>query len=131
MSNPTFRWLDDPPKLAGLTFSQWLWLVLGGGSLGALLHFLHVPLQPAVILLIFVVGIPTALAVFGENVGPGINALLADAMRWRRHPHQYDPAAIAGYKVGLVVLDDDAPKRRRLSIRRARATHPSTPGDAT
>lgn len=129
MSNPTFRWLDDPPRFLGLTFANWIMLVVGGGGLAAVLHFAHVPWRPALILLIFVVGIPTALAVLGESVGPGVNELLVNALRWRAHPHHYDPAAVAAQKVGVVVPDDDAPKRRRLRLGRRWAASASTAGD--
>ncbi len=129
MSTPTFRWLDDPPKLLGLEPQQWVWLILGGGSLAAILHFTGVPWRVATTLLIFVVGVPTALAMLGENVGPGINALLADAVRWRRHPHRYDPSAVAARGIGIVVIADNAPTPSRWRRRRARPAAPST-GDA-
>jgi len=115
--NPVLRWLDDPPKFLGLSALQWLYLIVGGGAAVALLHFGHVPLTPSLCILVMCVGLPAAFVMLSEQGGPNVTETLRDAVRWRRHPHHYDPAATP-QAPGVVVAD---PARSRRLRRRAKS----------
>lgn len=110
--NPVLRWLDDPPKFFNLSPMQWLYVLVVGGGLAALLHFAHVPLTPSLSGLILFVGTPTAFVILGEQGGPNVTQSLIDATRWRRHPHHYDPAAEPSAP-GVVVANPQPSRRER------------------
>jgi hypothetical protein len=110
--NPVLRWLDDPPKFLGLSPVQWTVLLLGAGGLIALLHFAHVPTTPSLCLMVLLVGTPTAFVMLGEQGGPNVGQSLVDAVRWRRHPHHFDPSATPKAP-GLVVADPEPSRRAR------------------
>lgn len=115
--NPVLRWLDDPPKLFGFTVVQWALIVFGGGGLAALLYVARVPVTPAACVMVIVVGVPTAfLRLSDEGAGVSLTTLLADALRWRSHPHRYDPEG-AHAPAGVVVAAAESSRRRARSRR--------------
>jgi hypothetical protein len=78
----TYRWLDAPPRLFGLSFRQWLVLVLAVGAGYGLVKVLHVPAKVAVSSGVFVIGLPAALAYLSEGDGLPAGRLLGDAIVW-------------------------------------------------
>lgn len=106
MIHPTYRSLDAPVKLLGLSWRQWLWLVLGGGGLIAVLHYGHVPTRPAISVGTILIGVPLALAYLGEETGFGAGRLLVDMLRWRFAPRDLQPGA--GEHLPALVVTPDA-----------------------
>ena len=120
--NPVLRWLDDPPKLFGFTAVQWALIVFGGGGLAGVLHLTGVSLTPAACLLVIVVGTPTAFVrLSDEGAGINVTGLLRDAVRWRSHPHCYDPNG-AQPRSGVVVATAETTRLRPRLRRGQRAT---------
>lgn len=123
--NLVLRWLDDPPKMFGFTLGQWALGVFGGGGLTAILYFAHVPLTAAASILVLLVGTPMMFVrLSDEGAGINLTGLLRDAVRWRRHPHHYDPEG-AHRPAGLVVAAAESRHARRRARRAAqRAVRP-------
>lgn len=115
--NRTFRWLDEPPKLLGLTIWQWAALFFGGGGLGLLLHATHVPTKPAITVLMIVVGAPVAFTYLGDETGISVGRTLLDALMWRRSAHRHRPGADVR-AAGVVVHDAPEPGRGTARARR-------------
>jgi hypothetical protein len=112
--HPTYRSLDAPVKLLGLSWSQWLCLLVGGGALIACVHYLGVPTRPAISFCTIAIGVPLALACLSEETGFSFGRLVWDMVRWRCERHRLEPGAGAG--VGVVVASGAGDGRRsRLS----------------
>jgi len=109
--HPTFRSLDEAPKLVGFTMRQWAALIAGACAVLGLVYWAHLPTKPAITLCVFVVGLPAALTYVSESGGLQLGGLLRNMVRWRMRPHVLC-AAPAGFDGGhgVVVLappDDD------------------------
>jgi hypothetical protein len=89
--HPTYRRLDEPPKLAGFSFVQWLTLIAAGGCVFAVERLLEVPTQPAISVFTILVGGPAALIHFSESGRPSLLRLVRDFARWLGHPRRSDP----------------------------------------
>jgi hypothetical protein len=78
----TYRWLDAPPRLFGLSFRQWLVLVFAVGAGYGLVRALHIPAKVAMSGGVFVIGLPATLAYLSESDGMPVGRLLLDAVLW-------------------------------------------------
>ena len=83
MIHPTFRSLDDAPKLVGFTIRQWAALIAAGSAVLAIVHAAGLHAKAAVTLLTFTVGLPAALTYVYEGGGLRLGVLLLDMCRWR------------------------------------------------
>jgi hypothetical protein len=115
--HPTYRRLDEPPKLAGFSFTQWLGLIALGGAVYGLERLLALPTQPAISLFTFLVGGPAALMFFSETGRPSLLRLARDAIRWLTSPRAYAPAP--GRPRPLRVREP-SPTRKRTARQRRR-----------
>ena len=86
MIHPTYRRLDEPPKLGGFPFLQWLALIALAGGVYGLEKLLALPTQPAISLFTFTVGGPAALTVFSESTRPSLLRLIRDGRGGLRAP---------------------------------------------
>jgi hypothetical protein len=86
MVHRTYRRLDEPPKLAGFSFSEWLGLIGLGAAVFGLVRLLALPTQPAISLFTVLVGTPAALMHFSESGRPSLLRLTRDAVRWLARP---------------------------------------------
>lgn len=78
----TYRWLDAPPRLFGLTFWQWL-VFLAATMVGyGLVRLLAVPTKVALVAGVFLLGVPLALALLSEGDGLQAAGVLRDLARW-------------------------------------------------
>ena len=82
MIHTTYRRLDEPPKLAGFSFLQWVGLLALAGAMYGIEKLIALPTQPALTVFAFTVGLPACLTYFSESGRPSLARLLADAMRW-------------------------------------------------
>jgi hypothetical protein len=118
MVHRTYRRLDEPPKLAGFSFTQWLGLILLGGTVFGLERLLSLPTQPAISLFTLLVGGPAALMAFSESGRPSLLRLARDAARWLCRPRQHHPGP--GPLAALEVRQPGSPTTRRRGRRRPR-----------
>lgn len=107
MIHPTYRSLDAPVKLLGLSWRQWLCLVAGGVALIALVHLAGIPTRPAISFCAIAIGVPLALAYLSEETGFGFGRLVMDMVRWRFEQHVLSEGA-SERTTGLVVAPDPA-----------------------
>lgn len=91
MIHPTYRRLDEPPKLAGLSFLQWVALIALAGGVYGVERLLSLATQPAISLFTFLVGGPGALMYFSESGRPSLLRLARDSTRWVTGPRSYTP----------------------------------------
>jgi PrgI family protein len=106
MIHRTYRSLDAPVKLLGLSWRQWLCLITGGGALIAAVHFIGIPARPAISLCTITIGVPLALAYLSEETGFSLGRLVADMARWRLERHAFEPGAREDL-VALVVRTEE------------------------
>jgi hypothetical protein len=90
MTHRTYRRLDEPPKLAGFSFAQWLGLLVLGGAVYGVCRLLSLPTQPAISLFTLLVGGPAALIYFSESGRPSLLRLVRDFLRWASRSHVYE-----------------------------------------
>jgi hypothetical protein len=90
MIHRTYRRLDEPPKLAGFSFAQWLGLLILGGAAYGVCRLLGLPTQPAISLFTLLVGGPAALIYFSESGRPSLLRLVRDFLRWAFRSHVYE-----------------------------------------
>jgi hypothetical protein len=83
--------LDEPPKLAGFSFTQWLFLIVLGAAAFGLERVLRLPTQPSISAFTFVVGGPAALMFFSESGRPPLTRLARDTARWLWRARCYEP----------------------------------------
>ena len=83
MIHPTFRSLDDAPKLVGFTIRQWAALIAAGSAVLAIVEATGLPAKAAMTLLVFTVGLPAALTYVSEGGGLHLGVLALDMCRWR------------------------------------------------
>ncbi len=93
MIHRTYRRLDEPPKLAGFSFTQWVALLMLGGAVYGLCRLLAVPTQPAISLFTLLVGGPAALIYFSESGRPSLLRLARDFIHWLAASHVHEPGA--------------------------------------
>src|SRR3954462_12696874 len=115
--NETYKHLEDPTRLSGLTLGQWAALF---GSAGVAIVFgLYLsPLPPGVTigLSIFVAGLPLALSYAVSGFDMAISQTIAAVYRWARDAKHYLPGAEQP-AVRYVVLrtpDDERPVPRSV-----------------
>src|SRR3954453_7553329 len=108
--NETYKHLEDPTRLSGLTLGQWA--ALFASAVTAIVFGLYLsPLPPGVTigLSIFVAGLPLALSYAVSGFDMAISQTIAAPYRWARDAKHYLPGAEpppAGYVV-LRTPDDE------------------------
>ncbi len=113
MIHQTYRRLDEPPKLAGLSFLQWVALLALGAAVYGLERLISLPTQPAISAFTFLVGGPAALMYFSESGRPSLLRLARDVTRWLRGPRAYTPGP--GRERALEIREPTQPRRRDTS----------------
>ena len=112
MIHRTYRRLDEPPKLAGFSFAQWLGLLVLGGAVYGVCRLLSLPTQPAISLFTLLVGGPAALIYFSESGRPSLLRLVRDFLRWALRSHVYE-AGSGGARPLRITAKTHSPRRRR------------------
>jgi hypothetical protein len=119
MVHRTYRRLDEPPKLAGFSFTQWLGVIVLGGAVFGVERLLGLATQPAISLFTLLVGGPAALMFFSESGRPSLLRLARDTARWLGRPRQHHPGP--GPQAALEVRQPEPTgSRRRRNPRRGR-----------
>jgi hypothetical protein len=126
MVHRTYRRLDEPPQLAGLSFTQWLGVIALAATVFGLEKALSIPTQPAISLFTFAVGGPAALMYFSESTRPSLLRLARDTVRWIVRPRVYRPAP--GRPRPLHILQP-APVGQSRRVRPRRRSRPGGEGD--
>ena len=111
MIHPTYRRLDEPPKLAGFSFLQWVALLVLAAAVYGLERVLSLPTQPAISAFTLLVGGPAALMYFSESGRPSLMRLVREGARWLRSPRTYTPGGGRGR--ALEIRQPAADRRRR------------------
>lgn len=93
MIHRTYRRLDEPPKLAGFSFTQWLALLMLGGAVYGVCRGLALPTQPAISVFTLLVGGPAALIYFSESGRPSLLRLARDFVHWLVRSRVHEPGA--------------------------------------
>lgn len=117
MLHPSYRRLDEPPKLGGFSFLQWCGLLALGGAVGGVEHLLCLPTQPAISLFTLLVGGPAALIHFSESGRPSLLRLVADLTRWLLRARVHEPGP--GRPTALQIRHPQQRRRRRAAHRRS------------
>jgi len=123
--NETYKHLEDPMRLGGLTLGQWT--ALCGSALVAIVFGLYLsPLPPGVTIGIslFVAGLPIALSYAVSGVDLGLSDTLAAVYRWARSAKHYLPGGgdvPAGYVVQRPLEDERHAARPAEDVAAARA----------
>jgi hypothetical protein len=92
--NETYKHLEDPTRLSGLTLGQWA--AMFGAALVAIVFGLYLsPLPPGVTigLSLFVAGLPLALSYAVSGFDMAISQTIAAVYRWARGAKHYLPGA--------------------------------------
>ncbi len=113
MIHPTYRRLDEPPKLAGLSFLQWVALLALAAAVYGLERLLSLPTQPAISAFTFRVGGPAALMYVSESGRPSLLRLARDVACWLLGPRGYAPGP--GRERTLEIRESAQKARRRGS----------------
>lgn len=113
MLHPSYRRLDEPPKLAGFSFLQWVGLIALGAAAGGLEHLVGISTQPAISLFTLLVGGPAALVYFSESGRPSLLRLVRDIARWLLRPHRYEPGPGRPRAVLILRRGEPHPHSRR------------------
>src|SRR4051794_5624574 len=108
--NETYKHLEDPLRLSGLTIGQWAG-VLGAGLVAIVFGLYLSPLPPGATIgvSLFVAGLPLALSYAVSGFDMAISETIAAVYRWARGAKHYLPGAEpppAGYVV-LRTPDDE------------------------
>ena len=98
MTHRTYRHLDSPVRLFGLTWGQWV-LVVGCVALAwAVVNVLHPPTEVSLWLGTVLIGSPLALTYLSGDGSATLATQLVDVVRWtrraRRLPAPADAAAL-------------------------------------
>lgn len=114
----TYRWLDAPPRLFGLSFRQWLLLVLAIGAGYGLVRALHVPGKVAVSAGLFVIGLPATLAYLSEGDSLPFGRVLVDAIAWVATRRLFGPgASLPSHRLPVVrVREHDGEDTHREAV---------------
>jgi len=115
MIHRTYRRLDEPPKLAGFSFMQWLGVIALGAAVFGVEKLLAIPTQPAISVFTFVVGGPAALIHFSESGRPSLLRLGRDVLGWIGRPRAYGPGR--GRSRPLTILEPRPPLKARRQDR--------------
>jgi len=93
VTHRTYRRLDEPPKLAGFSFTQWVCLLALGGVVYGVERVLALATQPSISAFTLLVGLPAALLYFSESGRPTLLRLVRDLGRWAFSARVYEPGA--------------------------------------
>lgn len=115
MIHTTYRRLDEPPKLCGFSFTQWLGLVVLGATVYGIESLLALPTQAAITVFAFTVGLPAALTYFSESGRPSLTRLLSDCLRWATRSKTRTPGT-GTPKPLHVHLPEPKPARERKQL---------------
>ncbi len=101
--HPTYRHLERPVRLSGLTLRQWTLLVGAGAVAYALAQLLPFSATYDLSVAVTIVGVPVAVALATADTGVSLPRYLRDALRWRRSRRIFQPGvrptrAPAGYR---------------------------------
>jgi len=102
--HPTYRHLERPVRISGLTLRQWL-LLTGAGALAyALAQLLPFSGTYNLSVAVTVVGVPIAAMLASSDAGVSLPGYARDIARWRRTARRFDPGvrpprAPAGYRL--------------------------------
>lgn len=102
--HPTYRHLERPVRISGLTLRQWGLLVGAGAVAYVLAQLLPFSGTYDLSVAVTVVGVPVAVMLASADAGVSLPGYLRDAARWRRTARRLDPAvrpskAPAGYRL--------------------------------
>ena len=112
MIHRTYRRLDEPPKLAGFSFAQWVGLIALGASVYGLSRLLALPTQPAISLFTLLIGGPAALIYFSESGRPSLLRLVRDFGRWASRSRVYEPGSGRVRPLRIQVSSQNGRRRR-------------------
>jgi len=102
--HPTYRHLERPVRLSGLTLRQWV-LLTGAGALAyALAQLLPFAGTYDLSIAVTLVGVPVAAMLASSDAGVSLPGYVRDVARWRRTARRFDPEvrpsrAPAGYRL--------------------------------
>jgi hypothetical protein len=122
--NETYKHLEDPMRLSGLTIGQYA--ALSGTAIVAIVFGLYIsPLSPGVTmgLSLFLAGLPIALSYAVSGFDIAIADTLAALYRWARNDKHYLPGAgetPAGYVVARASTEQRLPARSPEEVASAR-----------
>ncbi|MGI9100246.1 MAG: hypothetical protein ACR2H2_17430 [Solirubrobacteraceae bacterium] len=122
--NETYKHLEDPLRLSGLTIGQYA--ALSGTALVAIVFGLYIsPLSPGVTmgLSLFLAGLPVALSYAVSGLDIAITDTLAALYRWARNDKHYLPGAgetPAGYVVARATTEQRPSARSPEEVASAR-----------
>ena len=108
MLNPTYKHLEEPVKLAGLSYWQWVQLMALIGLAYAISKLLPLPGQWGLSIAITVCGMPAIAAIVAMEVDFDVVGYLRAAIKWLRVRTRHEAGA-----------DRDAPSpgyRLRVSV---------------
>ena len=108
MIHPTYRRLDEPPKLAGLSFLQRVALIALAGGVYGVERLLSLATSPRSAFSRFWLAALGALMYFSESGRPSLLRLARDSTRWVTGPRSYTPGP--GRQRGLEIRDSRAPQ---------------------
>lgn len=114
MIHRTYRRLDEPPKLAGFSFTQWLALLMLGGAVYGVCRLLALPTQPAISVFTLLVGGPAALIYFSESGRPSLLRLARDFVHWLVRARVHEPGA-GGVRPLRIIAKSEGPQEARLN----------------
>jgi uncharacterized membrane protein len=122
--NETYKHLEDPLRLSGLTIGQYA--ALSGTTIAAIVFGLYISPLPAGVtmaLSIFLAGLPISVSYAVSGFDVSVADTIAALYRWARDDKHFLPGAgrvPAGYVVAQVSTDDRPPSRSPEDVASAR-----------
>jgi hypothetical protein len=122
--NETYKHLEDPLRLSGLTIGQYA--ALSGTTIAAIVFGLYISPLPAWVtmaLSIFLAGLPISVSYAVSGFDVSVADTIAALYRWARGDKHFLPGAgsvPAGYVVAQVSTDERPPSRSPEDVASAR-----------
>lgn len=89
--HPTYKHLSRQIRLAGLTLTQWTYLVAAGAAAFALSHLLPFSDTYNLSVAITIAGTPAAATLAGATGETHLFGYIAALIQWRRHATLHEP----------------------------------------
>jgi hypothetical protein len=122
--NETYKHLEDPMRLSGLTIGQYV--ALSGTTIAAIIFGFYISPLPAGVtmaLSIFLAGLPISVSYAVSGFDVSVADTIAALYRWARGDKHFLPGAgrvPTGYVVAQVNTDDRPPSRSAEDVASAR-----------
>ena len=105
--HPTYKHLDRPARLAGLTLAQWAQVTAAGIGAFVLAQLLPFGANYDLGLAVTLTGVPTAVSLAGATASLPLRPHVRSMIRWRRTARLHQPGPPPSACIASYVLDPE------------------------